>query len=219
MTILLSFWSNKSILTSHNKHLFFLNCKILPTSKTVSLHVKGVCVFGQHLIAVLFLSVSIGRRHKTCSVRVRGIICTNNWARFFCFYKEQPLNLIKWGHGTHNACKNQYLEEMQIARLRLRRKRFHFSSAAYQTILCYISCLYFVIGSTMVRRLVSTLPGWAFTQKCCFLLAVMGVICFVYGVLSYEDNITRLVTLAGYMGQMNNTSLPPESETVWWQHF
>lgn len=42
-----------------------------------------------------------------------------------------------------------------------------------------------------------------FYTEMLFFAAVMGVICFVYGVLSYEDNITRLVTLAGYMGQMN----------------
>ncbi len=111
------------------------------------------------------------------------------WARFFCFYKEQPLNLIKWGHGTHNACKNQIWSRCRLQDYLFEEKDFHFSSAAYQTILCYISCLYFVIGSTMVRRLVSTLPGWAFTQKCCFLLrswewSVLFMVCLVTKTIS-----------------------------------
>lgn len=42
-----------------------------------------------------------------------------------------------------------------------------------------------------------------FYTEMLFFAAVMGVICFVYGLLSYDDNITRLVALAGYMGHMN----------------
>lgn len=36
-----------------------------------------------------------------------------------------------------------------------------------------------------------------------FFAAVMGVICFVYGVLSYDDNITRLVAPAGHICHIN----------------
>uniref|UniRef100_A0A671QLL5 Anoctamin n=1 Tax=Sinocyclocheilus anshuiensis TaxID=1608454 RepID=A0A671QLL5_9TELE len=75
-----------------------------------------------------------------------------NWARFLCFYKKQPLNLIKKYYG----------EKIGI----------------------YFAWL-------------------GFYTEMLFFAAVMGVICFVYGVLSYEDNITRLVSLEGYMSQMN----------------
>ncbi|RXN05125.1 anoctamin-5-like isoform X1 [Labeo rohita] len=61
------------------------------------------------------------------------------WARFLCFYKEQPLNLIKKYYG----------EKIGI----------------------YFAWL-------------------GFYTEMLFFAAVMGVICFVYGVLSYEDNIT-----------------------------
>jgi len=42
-----------------------------------------------------------------------------------------------------------------------------------------------------------------FYTEMLFFAAVMGVICFVYGVLSYDDNITRLVALAVYVGHIN----------------
>ncbi|KTF78763.1 hypothetical protein cypCar_00022545 [Cyprinus carpio] len=61
------------------------------------------------------------------------------WAGFLCFYKEQPLNLIKKYYG----------EKIGI----------------------YFAWL-------------------GFYTEMLFFAAVMGVICFVYGVLSYEDNIT-----------------------------
>uniref|UniRef100_A0A8C1SLB8 Anoctamin n=1 Tax=Cyprinus carpio TaxID=7962 RepID=A0A8C1SLB8_CYPCA len=61
------------------------------------------------------------------------------WARFLCFYKKQPLNLIKKYYG----------EKIGI----------------------YFAWL-------------------GFYTEMLFFAAVMGVICFVYGVLSYEDNIT-----------------------------
>lgn len=46
-----------------------------------------------------------------------------------------------------------------------------------------------------------------FYTEMLFFAAVMGVICFVYGVLSYDDNITRLVALTGYIGHIMNTHL------------
>ncbi|XP_063737295.1 anoctamin-5b isoform X1 [Eleginops maclovinus] len=60
-----------------------------------------------------------------------------HWARFLCFYKEQPLNLIRKYYG----------EKIGI----------------------YFAWL-------------------GFYTEMLFLAAVMGVICFTYGVLSYEDN-------------------------------
>uniref|UniRef100_A0A8C6WFF5 Anoctamin n=1 Tax=Neogobius melanostomus TaxID=47308 RepID=A0A8C6WFF5_9GOBI len=62
-----------------------------------------------------------------------------HWARFLCFYKEQPLNLIRKYYG----------EKIGI----------------------YFAWL-------------------GFYTEMLFFAAVMGVICFVYGLLSYEDNIT-----------------------------
>ncbi|XP_065123963.1 anoctamin-5b isoform X1 [Paramisgurnus dabryanus] len=62
-----------------------------------------------------------------------------NWARFLCFYKEQPLNLIKKYYG----------EKIGI----------------------YFAWL-------------------GFYTEMLFFAAVMGLICFVYGLLSYDDNIT-----------------------------
>ncbi|XP_067297081.1 anoctamin-5b isoform X4 [Pseudorasbora parva] len=62
-----------------------------------------------------------------------------HWARFLCFYKEQPLNLIKKYYG----------EKIGI----------------------YFAWL-------------------GFYTEMLFFAAVMGVICFVYGVLSYDDNVT-----------------------------
>ncbi|KAI4900042.1 hypothetical protein NFI96_028143, partial [Prochilodus magdalenae] len=62
-----------------------------------------------------------------------------HWASFLCFYKEQPLNLIRKYYG----------EKIGI----------------------YFAWL-------------------GFYTEMLFFAAVMGVICFVYGLLSYEDNIT-----------------------------
>ncbi|XP_029495319.1 anoctamin-5-like [Oncorhynchus nerka] len=62
-----------------------------------------------------------------------------NWARFLCFYKEQPLNLIRKYYG----------EKIGI----------------------YFAWL-------------------GFYTEMLFFAAVMGVICFTYGVLSYDDNLT-----------------------------
>ncbi|XP_062380914.1 anoctamin-5b isoform X2 [Sardina pilchardus] len=62
-----------------------------------------------------------------------------HWARFLCFYKEQPLNLIRKYYG----------EKIGI----------------------YFAWL-------------------GFYTEMLFFAAVMGVICFVYGLLSYEDNVT-----------------------------
>ncbi|CAK6979641.1 anoctamin-5b [Scomber scombrus] len=62
-----------------------------------------------------------------------------NWASFLCFYKEQPLNLIRKYYG----------EKIGI----------------------YFAWL-------------------GFYTEMLFFAAVMGVICFTYGVLSYEDNIS-----------------------------
>ncbi|KAL7833615.1 hypothetical protein AOLI_G00285750 [Acnodon oligacanthus] len=62
-----------------------------------------------------------------------------HWARFLCFYKEQPLNLIRKYYG----------EKIGI----------------------YFAWL-------------------GFYTEMLFFAAVMGVICFVYGLLSYDDNIT-----------------------------
>ncbi|KAM9494554.1 anoctamin-5b isoform 1-T1 [Clarias gariepinus] len=61
------------------------------------------------------------------------------WARFFCFYKEQPLNLIRKYYG----------EKIGI----------------------YFAWL-------------------GFYTEMLFFAAVMGAICFIYGLLSYDDNIT-----------------------------
>ncbi|XP_071381839.1 anoctamin-5b isoform X1 [Centroberyx affinis] len=63
----------------------------------------------------------------------------NHWARFLCFYKEQPLNLIRKYYG----------EKIGI----------------------YFAWL-------------------GFYTEMLFFAAVMGFICFTYGVLSYDDNIT-----------------------------
>uniref|UniRef100_A0A8C4NUS5 Anoctamin n=1 Tax=Dicentrarchus labrax TaxID=13489 RepID=A0A8C4NUS5_DICLA len=63
----------------------------------------------------------------------------NHWARFLCFYKEQPLNLIRKYYG----------EKIGI----------------------YFAWL-------------------GFYTEMLFFAAVMGVICFTYGVLSYDDNIS-----------------------------
>uniref|UniRef100_A0A8B9KM40 Anoctamin n=1 Tax=Astyanax mexicanus TaxID=7994 RepID=A0A8B9KM40_ASTMX len=62
-----------------------------------------------------------------------------HWARFLCFYKEQPLNLIRKYYG----------EKIGI----------------------YFAWL-------------------GFYTEMLFFAAVVGVICFVYGLLSYDDNIT-----------------------------
>uniref|UniRef100_A0A7N6A8I8 Anoctamin n=1 Tax=Anabas testudineus TaxID=64144 RepID=A0A7N6A8I8_ANATE len=62
-----------------------------------------------------------------------------HWARFLCFYKEQPLNLIRKYYG----------EKIGI----------------------YFAWL-------------------GFYTEMLFFAAVMGLICFVYGVLSYDDNIS-----------------------------
>uniref|UniRef100_A0A4W5NFJ4 Anoctamin n=1 Tax=Hucho hucho TaxID=62062 RepID=A0A4W5NFJ4_9TELE len=62
-----------------------------------------------------------------------------NWAGFLCFYKEQPLNLIRKYYG----------EKIGI----------------------YFAWL-------------------GFYTEMLFFAAVMGVICFTYGVLSYDDNLT-----------------------------
>ncbi|KAM4593137.1 anoctamin-5b isoform 1-T1 [Odontesthes bonariensis] len=62
-----------------------------------------------------------------------------HWARFLCFYKEQPLNLIRKYYG----------EKIGI----------------------YFAWL-------------------GFYTEMLFLAAVMGVICFTYGVLSYDDNLS-----------------------------
>uniref|UniRef100_A0A8C5AVX7 Anoctamin n=1 Tax=Gadus morhua TaxID=8049 RepID=A0A8C5AVX7_GADMO len=62
-----------------------------------------------------------------------------NWARFLCFYKEQPLNLIRKYYG----------EKIGI----------------------YFAWL-------------------GFYTEMLFFAAVMGVICFAYGLLSYDDNIS-----------------------------
>lgn len=42
-----------------------------------------------------------------------------------------------------------------------------------------------------------------FYTEMLFFAAVMGVICFTYGVLSYEDNISRLVPPGGHRGADN----------------
>ncbi|XP_068195363.1 anoctamin-5b isoform X1 [Antennarius striatus] len=63
----------------------------------------------------------------------------NHWARFLCFYKVQPLNLIRKYYG----------EKIGI----------------------YFAWL-------------------GFYTEMLFFAAVMGVICFTYGVLSYDDNIS-----------------------------
>lgn len=62
-----------------------------------------------------------------------------HWARFLCFYKEQPLNLIRKYYG----------EKIGI----------------------YFAWL-------------------GFYTEMLFFAAVMGLICFIYGVLSYDNNIT-----------------------------
>ncbi|XP_033479131.1 anoctamin-5b isoform X1 [Epinephelus lanceolatus] len=62
-----------------------------------------------------------------------------HWARFLCFYKEQPLNLIRKYYG----------EKIGI----------------------YFAWL-------------------GFYTEMLFFAAVMGVICFTYGVLSYDDNVS-----------------------------
>ncbi|KAM8876506.1 LOW QUALITY PROTEIN: anoctamin-5-like [Synchiropus picturatus] len=62
-----------------------------------------------------------------------------NWARFLCFYKEQPLNLIRKYYG----------EKIGI----------------------YFAWL-------------------GFYTEMLFFAALMGLICFTYGVLSYDDNIS-----------------------------
>ncbi|XP_044050225.1 anoctamin-5b isoform X2 [Siniperca chuatsi] len=62
-----------------------------------------------------------------------------HWARFLCFYKEQPLNLIRKYYG----------EKIGI----------------------YFAWL-------------------GFYTEMLFFAAVMGLICFIYGVLSYDDNIS-----------------------------
>ncbi len=126
MTILLSFWSNKSILTSAQQTPFFLkNCKILPTSKTVSLHVKGVCVFG-HIWLLFVPQCKYWKKAHDMQCESERYHLYKYWARFFCFYKEQPLNLIKWGHGTHNACKNQIWRRCRLQDYLFKEKDFHF---------------------------------------------------------------------------------------------
>ncbi|KAK2920126.1 anoctamin-5b isoform X2 [Channa argus] len=62
-----------------------------------------------------------------------------HWARFLCFYKEQPLNLIRKYYG----------EKIGI----------------------YFAWL-------------------GFYTEMLFVAAIMGLICFIYGVLSYDDNIS-----------------------------
>uniref|UniRef100_A0A4W6F0K1 Anoctamin n=1 Tax=Lates calcarifer TaxID=8187 RepID=A0A4W6F0K1_LATCA len=69
-----------------------------------------------------------------------------HWAKFLCFYKEQPLNLIRKYYG----------EKIGI----------------------YFAWL-------------------GFYTEMLFFAAVMGLICFTYGVLSYDDNISRLVPPEG----------------------
>uniref|UniRef100_A0A671V6W7 Anoctamin n=1 Tax=Sparus aurata TaxID=8175 RepID=A0A671V6W7_SPAAU len=84
----------------------------------------------------------------------RALICRHvrrynlyrHWARFLCFYKEQPLNLIRKYYG----------EKIGI----------------------YFAWL-------------------GFYTEMLFFAAVMGVICFTYGVLSYDDNISRSVPPEG----------------------
>uniref|UniRef100_A0A8D3D6P0 Anoctamin n=1 Tax=Scophthalmus maximus TaxID=52904 RepID=A0A8D3D6P0_SCOMX len=72
-----------------------------------------------------------------------------HWARFLCFYKEQPLNLIRKYYG----------EKIGI----------------------YFAWL-------------------GFYTEMLFFAAVMGVICFTYGVLSYDDNISSKEICDAYIG-------------------
>ncbi|XP_073320185.1 anoctamin-5b isoform X2 [Pagrus major] len=72
-----------------------------------------------------------------------------HWARFLCFYKEQPLNLIRKYYG----------EKIGI----------------------YFAWL-------------------GFYTEMLFFAAVMGVICFTYGVLSYDDNISSKETCDASIG-------------------
>ncbi|KAG7249514.1 hypothetical protein CRUP_012687, partial [Coryphaenoides rupestris] len=75
------------------------------------------------------------------NVRVNGYNLYRNWARFLCFYKEQPLNLVRKYYG----------EKIGI----------------------YFAWL-------------------GFYTEMLFFAAVMGVICFTYGLLSYDDNQSHL---------------------------
>jgi hypothetical protein len=52
-----------------------------------------------------------------------------------------------------------------------------------------------------------------FYTEMLFFAAVMGVICFTYGVLSYDDNLTRLVPPGG-----RNVPYLKNRKTVNWLH-
>lgn len=54
-----------------------------------------------------------------------------------------------------------------------------------------------------------------FYTEMLFLAAVVGLICFIYGVLSYDDNITRLVPPGGITAVWTNLSKHFTSSTLY----
>lgn len=54
-----------------------------------------------------------------------------------------------------------------------------------------------------------------FYTEMLFLAAVVGLICFIYGVLSYDDNITRLVPPGGIAAVWTNLSKQFTSSTLY----
>lgn len=46
-----------------------------------------------------------------------------------------------------------------------------------------------------------------FYTKMLFFAALMGVICFTYGLLSYDDNVSRLVPPEGDIGQLTSVTV------------
>lgn len=72
------------------------------------------------------------------------------WAKFSCFFKEQPLNLVRCDR-THFNCFNVQLR----------------ASLATS---CFLST-----GSTTARRLAFISPGWVSTPRCCSLLPSSAV--------------------------------------------
>ncbi|CAF99691.1 unnamed protein product, partial [Tetraodon nigroviridis] len=106
------------------------------------LHQTGPPVFlsnSRPCAAILCLQCRYWKRARNAECESERYNLYKNWARFLCFYKEQPLNLIRKYYG----------EKIGI----------------------YFAWL-------------------GFYTEMLFFAALMGVICFTYGLLSYDDNVS-----------------------------
>lgn len=143
-------------------------------------------LYQQIYIALFSFQCPYWKRARNAKCESERYNLYKHWASFLSFYKEQPLNLIRWSNNT-----------LMMSCVFLKQDFNIYGWFWCRNMKCFLHYWFFGCRKYYGEKIGIYFAWLGFYTEMLFFAAVMGLICFIYGVLSYDDNISRFVPPEG----------------------